>query len=404
MSAADNRHPLRVMWIIARLNVGGPAVQVIEMATRFQKSTDQGFLVCGTVGTDEGDMAYLAKSSGVKPIVIPALGRALHPLRDLSVIWHLFRLMKKHKPDVVHTHTAKAGFTGRIAAWLAGVPIIIHTFHGHVFHGYFGKLKTGLFIRLERLAARLSTRITTLSPALRDELIHTYRITSADKVEVLPLGLNLEPYGQVLRPCGAFRTAYQINPERPVIGIVGRLTPIKNHGLFVRAARIVADQLPEARFVIVGGGESRGAIEAEIASRFLVSPFIFTGWVRELPPVYADLDLTVVCSDNEGTPVALIEAMAAGCPVVATAVGGVSDLLDHGRLGQLVKAGDAEELADAILRELGAQVETDGASTAAEPDAKRKRAETAAIRGEICERFSLENMEQNLRKLYRNQK
>jgi len=409
MSETSASCPLRVMRIITRLNIGGPAIQAIEMTARLNRAPDQSWLVCGTIDANEGDLAYLAKLRGVKLIVIPALGRAPNPLRDLFVIWRLYRLVRQLKPNVVHTHTAKAGFTGRIAAHLAGVPVIVHTFHGHVFHGYFGRLRTGLFIGLERWLGRISTKIATLSPRLADDLVQTYRIAEADKVSVIPLGLDLDIFRHTERGSGHWRQSARIPSNSPLIGIVGRLVPIKNHLMFVKAAREVADRYPDARFIIVGDGESREMITAEIMRLFpdsplrpwptsedsdqtSIHPFILTGWVRELAPIYAELDLLVVCSDNEGTPVALIESMASGCPVVATAVGGVPDLLDNGRLGQLIPPNSSEALASAISDHINKR-----------PASAEAIARTAAIRSEICDRFALSRLEIGLRNLYRDQ-
>ena len=341
--------PIRVLRIIARLNVGGPAIHVSLLTARLGPPDYESTLVCGSIGPDEGDMRYYAEARGVQPIIIPELGRALHPLRDLVTLWKLYRLMRRLRPDVVHTHTAKAGFVGRLAAWLAGVPVIVHTFHGHVFHGYFGPRKTRFFILLERLTARLSDAILTLTDGLRDELADVYHIADKRKIRVLPLGLDLQPFAETPRKTGQFRAAWGIPTDVPLVGIVGRLVPVKNHARFLGAAAHVRAALPGAHFVIVGDGETRPAVEAQAAALGLNDAVTFTGWQRDLAPVYSDLDVLVISSDNEGTPVSVIEALAGGCPVVATAVGGLPDLLDGGSLGALVPPDNVEALARAIL-------------------------------------------------------
>lgn len=346
------QRPIRVMRIIARLNVGGPALHVTLLTERLRPPEFESTLVCGRIGPGEGDMAYLAEERGITPVYVPELGRELHPLRDLVTLIKLWRLMRRLKPDVVHTHTAKAGFVGRWAAWLARVPVRVHTFHGHVFHGYFGAAKTRFFLALERLTARLTDRLITISPALRDELSGVYRVAPAEKFAVVPLGLELAQYAAALRGMGTLRAAHQIPPDAPLIGIVGRIVPIKNHALFLEMASRVLQSQPDAYFLIVGDGEERPAIEALADRLGLRTRAVFTGWMRDLVPVFSDLDLLVLSSNNEGTPTAIMQALAAGVPVVSTAVGGVPDLLRGGAWGRLVPPGDADGLAEAVLSAL----------------------------------------------------
>lgn len=346
------QRPIRVMRIIARLNVGGPALHVTLLTERLRPPEFESTLVCGRIGPGEGDMAYLAEERGITPVYVPELGRELHPLRDLVTLIKLWRLMRRLKPDVVHTHTAKAGFVGRWAAWLARVPVRVHTFHGHVFHGYFGAAKTRFFLALERLTARLTDRLITISPALRDELSGVYRVAPAEKFAVVPLGLELAQYAAAPRGMGTLRAAYQIPPDAPLIGIVGRIVPIKNHALFLEMASRVLQSQPDAYFLIVGDGEERPAIEALADRLGLRTRAVFTGWMRDLVPVFSDLDLLVLSSNNEGTPTAIMQALAAGVPVVSTAVGGVPDLLRGGAWGRLVPPGDADGLAEAVLSAL----------------------------------------------------
>jgi glycosyltransferase involved in cell wall biosynthesis len=341
-----------VLRLIARLNIGGPAIHVTLLTEKFSPPDYESVLVCGSIESGEGDMRYYAEARGVQPVIVPELGRSLHPIRDLRTIWKVYRLIRHLKPDIVHTHTAKAGFVGRIAAWLAGAPVIVHTFHGHVFQGYFSPATTRLFILLERLTARMSDTVITLTDGLRRELAETYRIARTERITVLPLGLDLEPFTKQARKSGAFRREFGIPEDVQLIGIVGRLVPVKNHALFLQAAARIQTAIPSACFAIVGDGELRGEIEREAALLGLRDCMIFTGWLRDLAPVYSDLDALVISSRNEGTPVSVIEALAAGCPVAATAVGGLPDLLDQGELGALVPPDDAEALAEAILNAL----------------------------------------------------
>lgn len=350
MTATTNDgHPIRILRIIARLNVGGPAIHVTLLTEKLAAPDYESILACGTIEPGEGDMVYFAEAHGVQPLLIPELGRSLNPLRDLTTIWKVYRLIRQLKPDVVHTHTAKAGFVGRVAAWLARVPVITHTFHGHVFQGYFSWSKTRFFILLERLTARMSDTIITLTDGLRRELAEDYHIARKGQITVLPLGLDLEPFAKTPRKNGAFRAAWNIPADVPLIGIVGRLVPVKNHALFLEAAAQIKASLPAARFAIIGDGETRPAIEAQAEALGLQGAITITGWQRDLAPIYSDLDALVISSLNEGTPVSVIEALSGACPVVTTAVGGLPDLLDHGALGKMTPTGDAPALAAAIL-------------------------------------------------------
>ena len=378
--------PIRIMYIIARLNIGGPAVHVVLLTERLGPPAFESILVCGRVGPQEGDMAYLATQHGIEPFYIAELGRELSPLRDIVTLLKLWRLMRRTRPDIVHTHTAKAGFVGRWAAWLARVPVRVHTFHGHVFHGYFGPAKTRLFLWLERLTARLTTRLITISPGLRDELANTYHIAPAHKIEVVPLGLDLQAFADTPRHAGNFRRQFDIPPEAPLVGIVGRLAPIKNHELVLQmAARIVqTPALCEARFAIVGDGECRAGIEARVSELGLDKHVLFTGWQTDLRSVYSDMDALVITSHNEGTPDSLIEALAAGAPVVATAVGGVPDLLRDGEYGRLVPPGDPDRLAEAVIAVLG-----------------ERSADRAGAQQAILANYGIDRLVADLARLYR---
>ncbi|MBN2304479.1 MAG: glycosyltransferase family 4 protein [Anaerolineae bacterium] len=344
--------PIRIMRIIARLNVGGPAIHVTLLTEKLSPPDFESTLVSGLIGPHEGDMAYLAEQRGIKPVYVAELGRELSPLRDLVTLFKLWRLMRKLRPDVVHTHTAKAGFVGRIAAWLARVPVRVHTFHGHVFQGYFSPTKTRLFLWLERFNARLSDRLITISPALAEELASTYRIAPIKKFAVVPLGLELAPFAAAPRHEGTFRARFDIPPDVPLIGIVGRLVPIKNHELFLAMAQQVKNTISDAHFVFIGDGERRADLETLVDSLGLRDCVTFTGWLADLQPAYSDMHVLVNTSHNEGTPVSVIEALAAGVPVVATAVGGVPDLLHNGAFGRLTPPGDTSALVEAVTAAL----------------------------------------------------
>ncbi len=339
--------PIKVMHVIARLNIGGPAIHAILLAALLDKERFASTLVTGVEAEHEGNMLDFAETKGVAPVIVEELGRELNPVRDLSTLRRLRLLMRRIRPEIVHTHTAKAGAVGRVAARTCGVPVVVHTFHGHVFHGYFSRSKTRLFLAIERRLGRWSDAIITLSEQQRAE-IHAFGIAPLEKIHVIPLGFDLRPFTDPRR--GAFRREIGVADDEKLVGIVARLTPVKNHRLFLDAARLVAERDGRARFVIVGDGELRDTIERQARELGLTGRITFTGWRNDLPQVYADLDVLTLTSLNEGTPVSLIEAMASGCPVVSTAVGGVVDMIRDSENGLLAPSGDAPAIARGILR------------------------------------------------------
>jgi glycosyltransferase involved in cell wall biosynthesis len=306
-------------------------------------------LVAGSENEAEGSMLDFAVLHGVKPTVIPEIVTAfsLAP-RDGKALWKLYWLIRKERPHIVHTHTAKAGFLGRLAARLAGVPVIVHTFHGHVLHGYYGPLKNALLRRVEQSLAWVSDRLVTVSEQVKNELIG-YGIANAEKITVVPLGFDLEPFLDSHTHEGEFRREMRLSDEIKLVGIVGRIFPIKNHALFLASAVQISAMEPAARFVIVGDGVLRAALEQQARRLGIADRVLFTGWRRDLPRIYADLDLLVVSSDNEGTPVSAIEAMASSCPVVATRVGGLPDFIEDHKTGRLVAPRNPEPLAGAVV-------------------------------------------------------
>jgi glycosyltransferase involved in cell wall biosynthesis len=325
----------------------------------------------------------MARDKGIRVEQLSGLGREIRPLSDVVTLWQLYRAIRAFRPAIVHTHTAKAGVLGRIAARLAGVSVVVHTYHGHVLRGYFGPLKTALFRRLETMLSRITSVAVTVSAALRDDLA-SMGIAPREKIRVVPLGLDLVrftrpgPRGILRRACGAAATD-------PLVGVVGRLVPIKDIPCFLEAAAVVARARPDTRFAVVGDGELRAELETRAAG--LGGRVTFLGWRQDLEAVYADLDVVVNSSRNEGTPVALIEAMAAGRPVVATAVGGTSDLLGGGDRGRLVPPADPRALGEAILSALDQPEDT----------ARRAR----AARDYVLAHHSVERLLRDIDELYR---
>ena len=348
-SAIPAEDRVRVFRIIGRLNVGGPAIHVVNLTAGLNPRRYQSLLVAGSENEAEGSMLDFALSHGIKPTIVPEIVTAfsLTP-RDGKALWKLYCLMRQVRPHIVHTHTAKAGFLGRVAARLAGVSVIVHTFHGHVLNGYYGPRKNWVLRRLEQSLAWFTDRLVTVSEQVKNELV-SYGIARAEKISVIPLGFDLKPFLNSHIHRGEFRREIGVSDEIKLVGIVGRIFPIKNHSLFLESAARIATREPYARFVIVGDGILRSALEEQAQELEITDRVLFTGWRRDLPRIYADLNVLVVSSDNEGTPVSAIEAMASSRPVVATRVGGLPDLIENQKTGCLVGPRHAEALARAVL-------------------------------------------------------
>lgn len=340
---ADTEHP-RIVRIIARLNVGGPAKHVVWLTSGLEEAGYRSLLVAGTVPEGEEDMSYFAEQTGVTPLYIPEMSREIS-LKDAVTTWKLFRLMLRERPDIVHTHTAKAGTVGRVAGflyrWLTpGVLVgrprpckFVHTYHGHVFHSYYGRLKTGVFLTIEKVLAKWATdRIVVVSEQQKNEINQAFRVGRTDQTRVVRLGLDFGIFADHESRRAKFRDELGVDDETVLVGIVGRLTEIKNHEMFLQSAARV--DLPKVRFVIIGDGSLREILEAESRSLGLERKVIFAGGRKDPEYFYPALDICALTSRNEGTPLTLIEAMANARPVIATSVGGVVDLL-----GDIVEEG-----------------------------------------------------------------
>ena len=378
--------PVRVLRIIARLTIGGPAIHATLLSEHLDSLGYQTVLAAGIEEEGEGSYLDLRGARVADLRRIPELGREIRGLRDLSALWELVRLIRDVRPQIVHTHTAKAGTLGRLAAWICGVPIVVHTYHGHVFHGYFSPAKTRVFVAIERWLARRTDRLVTVTPTVRQEVL-ALGIGRPDRFDIVPLGFELSSFVEAARVRGRLRAELGIGAGAPVVGIVARLVPIKAHERFLAVARRVADRLPGARFLVVGDGERRAELEALAAGMGLASSTRFLGWRGDLDAVYADLDVVALTSKNEGSPVALIEAMAAARPVVAMRAGGVADVVDHGRTGCVVEAGDEGAMADTIIGLL------------TDPDRAARLGEAA--RAHVVDTYGAERLVRDIDALYR---
>ena len=405
---------MKIVRIIARLNVGGPARHVVWLTEGLNGPECETVLVAGTVPSGEEDMSYFAAMHGVTPVFISQMSREVS-FNDLLTVWKLYRLFLRERPDVVHTHTAKAGTVGRVAGllyrWLTPAALwghprncsFVHTYHGHIFHGYYGRFKTRLFLAIERILARFGTdRIVVVSEQQRREIHETFGVGKRQQLNVIPLGLDTRVYAGWRDRGKAFRDELSAKPDEMLVGIVGRLTEIKNHELFLQAVSIIKRtcQLPrqKVRFVVVGDGSLRKPLEDQALSLEIADDVVFVGNRNDAENFYPGLDVIALTSRNEGTPLTLIEAMANCRAVVATAVGGVVDLLGDSvvhnsslpyvvcQRGIIVPPGNAEAFAAGLVRMI---------------EDERLR-ETTAARGleYVVHRHSRERLLADMRALY----
>lgn len=384
-SIAEGSGRVRVVRVFSRLNIGGPSVHVILLSAGLAPLGYETRLVVGRESPREGNMLSLAAEKSVVCEAMAGLGREIAPLSDLRALFGLVRLLRAWRPAIVHTHTAKAGFLGRLAARAAGVPVVVHTYHGHVLRGYFSPARTAFFRWLETRLASMADAIVAVSESVKDDLVGL-GVAPADKIRVVALGLDLAHLAGEL-PRGVLRREAGIAEGAPLVGMVGRLVPIKDVPIFLRAAAMVREKRKDVCFALVGDGAERPALEAECRALGLEAAVTFFGWRRDLAAVYGDLDVVVNASRNEGTPVALIEALAAAKPVVATRVGGTPDLLGGGERGTLVPPGEPAALAAAVLQTLN------------ESEAARGRAQ--AGRDHVLEHHSVERLVRDVDALYR---
>ena len=320
---------LKILRIITRLNIGGPAIHTILLTAYLNDEQYESYLVTGRVEPNETDMSYFAEQHHVIPLYVRKMSREIRILHDLLAFLEICKVIRQIKPDIVHTHTAKAGMLGRLAAIILRVPVIVHTFHGNVFREYFGKCKTCLFIFIERSLAKFTTRIIAISEQQKKELLN-FKITDENKIVIINLGFQFANVIPSEEDRNKFRHKYNIPLDAKLIGIVGRLVPVKNHLLFLSIAQDILNEKDDVYFTLIGDGELREHLEQEIKQRNISDRVIITGFIEDLKQVYSDLDLVLLTSNNEGTPVALIEAMACKKIVMSTKVGGVEDLITPG--------------------------------------------------------------------------
>lgn len=386
MSGAPGE-PLRVLRIIARLNIGGPAYHVSLLSGRMDRRRYETLLLTGSLGAGEGSFEGLAARYGATKRTVPGLRPELDPVADLRALLALSREIRRYRPAIVHTHTAKAGTLGRLAALLTPGPrpIIVHTYHGHVLTGYFGPAKSGVFRRIERILGRWSDCLVGVSDATVDELVEL-GVAQRHKFRTIPIGLDLEPFLAVERADGeSFRREVGAAADDVLAVFVGRLVPIKRVDVLIEAVALARAAGAPIRLAVVGDGELRLDLERRAAELGLADAARFAGFRTDLPAIAAASDVAVLTSDNEGTPVALVEAAAAGRPAVATAVGGVREIVTP-ETGFVVPAGEAAGMARALAR------------IAEDREARDRMG--AAARAHVRDRYSADRVVRDVTTLY----
>ena len=326
----------RILRILNRFNLGGPTYNAAYLS-KYMPSEFETLLIGGQKAESEASSLHITEDLGLDPIVIPTMLRELNPKKDYESYLKIKEIIADFKPDIVHTHASKAGALGRLAAINSDVPHLVHTFHGHVFHGYFNPVKTKMYKTVERYLAKKTDRIVTISNIQKTELGVEHRICPLDKIEVIPLGFDLNRF-QVNQEenRNTFRIKYQLKEDTVAIGIIGRLVPIKNHELFLKGIQFIKKNSKiKIQAFIIGDGESRNTIE-EQAKKLGLSfdnkantgvDILFTSWIKKVDAALSGLDLVALTSLNEGTPVSLIEAQAAEKAIVTTNVGGIENVV-----------------------------------------------------------------------------
>jgi len=350
----------KILRIVNRLNLGGPTYNVAYL-TKYLPPEYETLLLAGQKDESEASSEFILEHMGIKPVYISDMHRSINPMNDFKAFQQIKKIIKEFKPDILHTHAAKSGALGRIAAYQCGVPVIVHTFHGHVFHSYFHPLKTKFFIQVERSLAKISSGIIAISDIQKNELTQDFKICPTEKMEVIPLGFDLDRFQQNMDEKRArFRKEYNLDADEIAVGIIGRLVPVKNHEMFLNVVEQVMKQTTKrVRFFIVGDGEERQHIESMATERGIdfiptdfssnKAPLTFTSWIRDVDMALAGLDIVTLTSLNEGTPVSLIEAQAANKPIVSTRVGGIEDVVIEGKTAYLADRHDVASFTKHLL-------------------------------------------------------
>jgi len=340
----------KILRIVNRFNLGGPTYNAAYL-TKYLSPEFETLLIGGMKDESEESSEFILKNLGVNYSIIPEMKRSINPFNDISAYRRIKKIIKEFKPDIVHTHAAKAGALGRWAAFSCNVPVVVHTFHGHIFHSYFGSFKTSVYKMIERNLADKTSAIIAISEKQKQELAEDHKIISSEKIHVIPLGFDLNRFRENQEEKREdFRRKYNLSKDEIAIGIVGRLVPVKNHSLFLEAIKFVKEKSKKKiRAFIIGDGEERGELELKTKQFGLSDVVIFTSWEKEVDKIYPGLDIVCLTSFNEGTPVSLIEAQAAGRPVISTNVGGIENVVISNKTALLSDVAEKEKYCDNLF-------------------------------------------------------
>ncbi len=342
---------IKILRIINRFNIGGPVYNAILLSAYMPEEYDT-LLIGGLPEKNEENSTYIAEKYGVNPLLISEMQREPNFKNDRKALKKLKEIILTYQPDIVHTHASKAGALGRKAAFDCAVPIVVHTYHGHVFHSYFNWWKTKLYQAIEKRLAKKTTGIIAISELQKNDLALKYKICKPEKIEIINLGLDLGPFNENKSDNrDKTRTAFGLNDSEIAIAIVGRLAPIKNHDLFLKCASVIHEKTSKkVVYFIVGGGEEFRSIEEKVnALKAKGIDIRMTSWIKDINTFNAGMDILCLTSKNEGTPVSLIEAQAAGIPFVATKVGGIKDIVSENNTGYLVDLNDSDAFIEKLL-------------------------------------------------------
>lgn len=377
---------LKVLHIITRLDKGGSAENTFLTITGLNQINYSVTLLSGPVAPPDQERRRQVEEYGIQYIYIPKLVRNIHFINDLKTLITIYNFLRREKFDIVHTHTSKAGLLGRLAAKIAGVPIIIHTPHGHVFFGYFGRLKTNIFILLEKLASRMTDIIITLTNSEKEDYLK-YRIAPEHKFTVIYSGVDLNRFMQrASEEAQNFKIELGIPEKSSIVGTVGRLVPVKGLEFLIKAAKLVIQKFPDTFFILAGDGHLGQNLKKQASELGIEKNIIFLGWRDDVARIISTYDIFVLPSLNEGMGRVLVEAMALGKPIVASGIGGIPDLVTHGRNGFLVPPKNPEQLANYIQILL---------------ENKEQREKMGQAGKKIAVNFSKEIMVERIAELYR---
>ena len=383
----------KILRIINRFNLGGPTYNAAYL-TKYLEGEYETLLIGGNHEKSEKSSMHILEDLGIKPIIIPEMQRSINPLLDRIALKKIKEIIEDFKPDIIHTHAAKAGALGRKAAYNAGVKQIYHTFHGHVFHSYFSKIKTNIYKKIERDLAKKTTKIIAISPIQKEELSKVHKICKPEKIEVIPLGFDLSKfYKNKEAKREKFRKKWRIKDSEVAIGIIGRLVPIKNHLFFIKAINQVLSSCSiPIRFFIVGDGEEKeniieyiNELKIDYSTDDKVATIQLTSWIKEIDEVNAGMDIICLCSLNEGTPVSLIEAQASGKPIVTTRTGGIENIVVENKTALISEINNLNLFVENLLTFI---------------NSKEKRKQFTKLGVEKSKEFDYKILIKNIKRLY----